>query len=137
MFFIQVPAELGCLNIIRSFYSHCVKGCGIAFPESGLVHLVLAINEFCENIIRHGYGEGGGAIAIRFMVDNKKISTVIVDTGMPHNMLEYEPIAKETLVEKGIRGKLGIRMIKTVCNEIKYKRIANRNRTVFIKYFNL
>lgn len=132
-FSIEVPAEYRYLAIIRNFYSQCLKGSGLVHHDNDVLHLELAINEFCENVIKHGYDGPGGYIMIKIKVDRDSINTAIFDNGIPHNMLEYKPIDKQTLVEKGIRGKLGIRMIRTVCSDIQYRRLVNRNRTVFIK----
>jgi anti-sigma regulatory factor (Ser/Thr protein kinase) len=133
IFAIEVPAEHKYLQVIRSFYTQCLQGIGMDAGKNEIVYLEMAVNEFCENIIRHGYKGNAGEITIKLVIGKKSISTVILDRGQPHNILEYDPIAKETLVEKGIQGKLGIRMIKTICSNIHYKRLKGRNKTVLVK----
>lgn len=130
---IEVPAEQSNLFIIRNFYTQSIRSGCAAISEADIAYMELAVNEFCENIIRHGYKGGPGTINIRIIADEDKIRTVITDSAKPYNILEYDPIDKEKLVEKGIKGRLGIRMIKTICDSIKYTRLNNKNKTVLTK----
>jgi len=133
IFSIEAPAEQGNLHIIRNFYSQSIRSGCPAISDADTAYMELAVNEFCENIIRHGYKGSQGTINIRLIVYENKINTVITDSAKPYNILEYEPIDKEKLVEKGIKGRLGIRMIKTICDRIKYTRLNNKNKTVLTK----
>lgn len=132
-FTVEVPAEHEYLRVIRNFLTQCVKTGGFNITDGDAAYLEMAINEFCENIVRHGYKDTRGCIAIKVQVNESKIRTTITDSGEPYNILEYDPIAKEVLVQKGIQGKLGIRMIKTICDKIEYRRLKNKNRTILIK----
>ena len=133
IFSIELPAEQDNLFIIRKFYSQSIRSGSAAISDADIAYMELAVNEFCENIMRHGYKGAQGTINIRLIVYENKINTVITDSAKPYNILEYEPIDKEKLVEKGIKGRLGIRMIKTICDRIKYTRLNNKNKTVLTK----
>ena len=132
-FTMEVPAEHEYLKVVRNFFTQCVKVSGFKISDNDTTYLEMAINEFCENIVRHGYKDSAGDMLIKVQVNDLKIKTIIIDSGEEHNILEYDPIAKETLVQKGIQGKLGIRMIKTICDKIEYKRLKGKNRTTLIK----
>ena len=134
IFLLDIAGEEKYLTTIRNFFSEAVRESGFIVEESDAAYLEMAINEFCENIIKYGYSGKPGRILLRIIVESDRISAVIIDRGVPHNILEYDPISKETLVEKGLKGKLGIRMIKTVCDRIYYKRLKGKNKTILIKY---
>ncbi len=134
IFLIDMLADEKYLTTIRAFFTQSVKWSGAAVSHDDVIYLELAINEFCENIIRYGYKDKVGRILLKIVVEEDRVSAVIIDKGLPHNILEYDPVSKETLVDKGIKGKLGIRMIKTVCDKIYYRRLKNKNKTILVKY---
>ncbi|MCE5300430.1 MAG: ATP-binding protein [Spirochaetia bacterium] len=134
IFIMDMLADEKYLLTIRNFFTESVKGSGIPLPVDDVDYLELAVNEFCENIIRYGYrGRYNGRILLKVAVESDRISVIIIDRGEPHNILEFDPASHETLVEKGVQGKLGIKMIKTVCDRIYYKRLKGKNKTMLVK----
>jgi anti-sigma regulatory factor (Ser/Thr protein kinase) len=119
------------LMVIRNFFADALKN---LFRHDDVVYLEMCLNEMCENVIKHAYApEKHGPINIKMKVDDKAVRITVIDRGKPFNMVDYNPIDKETLVDQGIKGKLGIRTMKTVCDKISYKRLKGKNKTVFIR----
>lgn len=60
---LRVPARAEQLRRIRDAVRECVKGCGC--DSETAADIVLAVDEACQNIIRHAYGgDPDGAIAL-------------------------------------------------------------------------
>jgi anti-sigma regulatory factor (Ser/Thr protein kinase) len=130
-FMIETAAEPQNLKVIREFFHETAAG---NLAQEDIYYMEVCINEMCENIIRHGYEEHEReTIHIKINFDDGYVRVTIVDRGKPFNVLEYEPIAMETLIKKGIKGKLGIRTIKTICDKIYYKRLKGKNQLVLVK----
>jgi anti-sigma regulatory factor (Ser/Thr protein kinase) len=134
-FSLETIAEEKSLSAIRSFFTDALKN---LFRHDDIVYLEMCLNEMCENVIKHAYApEKRGPINIKMKVDDKTISITVIDRGKAFSILDYEPMDKEMLVAKGIKGKLGIRAMKTICDNIKYKRLKGKNKTTFIKHRKL
>jgi anti-sigma regulatory factor (Ser/Thr protein kinase) len=130
-FSMDTIADERSLMVIRNFFADALKN---LFRHDDVVYLEMCLNEMCENVIKHAYApEKRGPINIKMKVDDKSVRITVVDRGKPFNMVDYNPIDKETLVDQGIKGKLGIRTMKTVCDKISCKRLKGNNRTVFIR----
>jgi anti-sigma regulatory factor (Ser/Thr protein kinase) len=130
-FSMDTIADERSLAVIRNFFADALKN---LFRHEDVVYLEMCLNEMCENVIKHAYApDRHGPINIKMKVDDKAVRITVVDRGKPFNMVEYDPIDKETLVAEGIKGKLGIRAMKTMCDKITYKRLKGKNKTVFIR----
>ena len=130
-FSMDTIADEKTLMVIRNFFSDALKN---LFRHDDVVYLEMCLNEMCENVIKHAYApERRGPINIKMKVDDKAVRITVVDRGKPFNVAEYRPIDKETLVDQGIKGKLGIRVMKMACDRITYQRLKGKNKTVFIR----
>ena len=130
-FAMDAVAEDRSLRVIRNFFTDALKN---LFAHDDVIYLEMCLNEMCENIIKHAYTpENPGPISIRMKVDDNAVKITVIDRGRPFSVLDYDPMDKSILVEKGIKGKLGIRAIKTVCDRIFYKRLKGKNKTVMIR----
>lgn len=128
---LEVPAQSKNLQIIRNFIVYSLEN---SFNKNDIYELEVCLNEICENIVKYSYEENqNGYILIKIQIKSNLIKATIVDRGKPFNILEYQPPDKEILLMQGIKGKLGIRTVKTICDKILYKRLKGKNKTVLIK----
>jgi anti-sigma regulatory factor (Ser/Thr protein kinase) len=133
-FSVKTKAEPRNLKSIRDFFEKAARG---NMEQEDVFRMEVCLNEICENIIRYGYEKRKReTINIKARFDKGEVRITVIDKGKPFNLLEYDPIDTGTLVKKGIKGKLGIRIIKTVCDDIHYKRLKGENQTVLIKKWN-
>ena len=79
---LDVPASAENLKKIRDFVRRYVDKCeGL---ESYKDEIVLAIDEACQNVIRHAYKDrDDGRVAIKLSFQNKEFVVSIEDDGMP------------------------------------------------------
>jgi len=128
---LEVPAESKNLQIIRNFIFYSLEN---SFNKNSIYELEVCLNEICENIIKYSYEENQkGYIFIKIEIKANSVKTTIIDRGKPFNILKYEPPDKEFLFKQEIKGKLGIRTVKTICDKIYYYRLKGKNKTVLIK----
>ena len=97
--------------------------------------LELVMEEVLINVIQHGYESKGGIVEIAYQGDEKKITFVVRDQGIPHNPLEYAiPMDKQAPIEAREAGGLGIHLIRMYVDESSYVREGNWNVLTLTHY---
>ena len=78
---LDVPAKAENLKKIRDFVRGYIDKCeGL---ESYKDDIVLAIDEACQNVVRHAYKDKDGNVAIRLRFQNKEFIVSLEDDGTP------------------------------------------------------
>ncbi|HWW82015.1 MAG TPA: ATP-binding protein [Vicinamibacterales bacterium] len=91
----------------------------------------LALDEIVSNIIRHGRGSRESRrISVAVTLDSGILIIKVVDNGAP-----FDPLAVVTPLARGsvlVRpsGGLGIRLVKALMDELRYRRRDRRNHLV-------
>ncbi len=95
-----------------------------------IVNIVnLALEEIVTNIISYGYGgEGGGhRIRIDLAHDGQRLTALVEDSAKAFDPLQKaSPDTNAPLEERGVGG-LGIHLVKTLMDEVRYSREDGRN----------
>jgi|GEM_PF-1684423 len=117
---------------VRDYFRTSMSGSG--FDQDMVSMLELSIDEVIQNIQRHGYPDGKGELVLDVSYDEEKITVKVKDWAKPFNLVEYNPMEKDKLFDKGIKGKLGIGMIKKICDELHYMTEGGMNSTIMVKY---
>lgn len=129
---LKVGAESKNLQMIRDFIDCSLEN---NFNKNDIYEFKVCLNEICENIIKYSYDVNHkGYIFIKMQSTLNSIKATIIDGGKSFNIIEYQPPDKEILFKEEIKGKLGIRTIKRICDKILYRRLKGKNKTVLIKY---
>ena len=104
--------------------------------HEAVFNLNLALEEAVSNVIMYAYPEGTeGIVDIDAMVDGKRISFVITDSGKP-----FDPTAKEEvnintgMAERPIGG-LGIHLVRTIMDTVSYERKGENNILTITKKY--
>jgi len=118
-FALQVPSSTENLALIREFVASAAKQAGFAEKEIGKIEL--AVDEACANVIEHAYGnDANKEVIVRAKLDEREFSIDIEDTGIGFNPATVDQEELEQLINKRKTGGLGMRLMKTLMDEVRY-----------------
>jgi len=87
------------------------------------------------NVINYAYPDKYGNIEITYEVkEDKRFVVEIVDWGIPFDPLSLPKPDVEAPMEKRKVGGLGVYLIRTIMDEVNYRRDQNRNILTLAKY---
>jgi anti-sigma regulatory factor (Ser/Thr protein kinase) len=89
---------------------------GLGCPEPVLHDVVLAVDEACQNIIRHAYQGGDGAIRVTVGRDAMGLVINLIDFAPPVDVAKICPRALDDLRPGG----LGTHFIRSVMDEVSF-----------------
>jgi serine/threonine-protein kinase RsbW len=119
-FTLQVPSSTENLALIREFVTAVGAQAGLEETEIG--KLELAVDEACANVIEHAYGhDASKEVTINANYDGDSITFEIVDTGKGFDPSQIKQEELESLIAKRKDGGLGMRLIKTLMDEVQYE----------------
>lgn len=132
-FSLQVPSNTENLAMIRDFVNGIGTRAGL--PASEVAKLELAVDEACANVIEHAYGpEVVKEVSVRATLDDDTVQIDVVDTGKGFDPAAISPQNLEQLVAERKSGGLGMRLIKTLMDEVHYEMIpGQKNELRMIK----
>lgn len=112
---IRVPAHAARLREIRNTVNQALTETGCERGEAA--DIVLAVDEACQNIIRHGYGgESDDGIVVDIRRDGTKIILYLRDFAEPLNVDKIMPRDLDDVRPGG----LGVHFIRQVMDEVDY-----------------
>ncbi len=98
------------------------------------VHLVL--EELSLNIMNYGYGDGAGEerhIEITLISEADALTIKIVDEGRPFDPISDAPVPDtDAAMEDRPIGGLGVYLVKTMMDEMHYRREKGKNRLTLV-----
>ena len=94
----------------------------------------LVVEELGLNVINHAYRGQSGEFEIIITSEKQAITVEIIDNGPPFNMLQDAPLPDvEAEIEERPVGGLGIHLVKTMMDELHYKRDQGKNHLTLVK----
>lgn len=124
------------LSEIRDFISSAAYIAG--FTKETTDNIILAVDEACTNIIKHAYQYfPAGEIILILKTDKNTFTIEITDHGKSFEPgLIPNPDLKKYLDQRRVGG-LGMYLMKTLMDEVKYKTVPGKSNTVFLsKHIN-
>ena len=119
-FTLHVPSSTENLALIREFVSTIGKQAGMDEQEIG--KLELAVDEACANVIEHAYGhDTAKEVIVRATFDAEEMRIDVEDTGRGFDPLSVPPAKLERLVAERKSGGLGMRLMRTLMDEVRYE----------------
>ncbi|MCY4577905.1 MAG: ATP-binding protein [Chloroflexi bacterium] len=104
------------------------------WPPDLLFTINLVIEELGLNIMNHAYGGDSGEFEIVITSEDKALTVELIDSGPPFNMLTDAPIPDvEADIQDRPIGGLGIHLVKTMMDELNYKREQEQNHLILVK----
>lgn len=124
-FTLRVQSSTENLSLIREFVAKVGLQAGMS--DIDISKIELAVDEACANVIEHAYGnDKSQEVLVRANVDEEKITFHIIDTGIGFDPTQVKQEELEQLIEKRRSGGLGMRLIKTLMDEIQYEIIPGQ-----------
>lgn len=106
--------------------------CGV--PLEVVDGVNIALDELFTNVVRYGYPDGGSHhIDIRLSLSGQRLTIEIADDGRPFNPLDRPPPDLESPLEERAVGGLGIHFVRSLMDEVEYRRDGNRNTLRMVK----
>ncbi|HZL55560.1 MAG TPA: ATP-binding protein [Bryobacteraceae bacterium] len=132
-FSLQVPSNTENLAMIRDFVNGIGTRAGLGAAD--VARMELAVDEACANVIEHAYGpEVTKEVSVRATIDDEMVQIDVVDTGKGFDPSTISDKNLEQLVAERRSGGLGMRLIKTVMDEVHYEVIpGEKNELRMIK----
>lgn len=119
-FTLDVPSSTQNLAIIRDFVSRIASQAGLA--DADVASLELAVDEACANVIEHAYGnDATKQVVVRALFDDDTLQIHVVDSGLGFDPSGIKEEELRELVEKRRTGGLGLRLIRSLMDEVHYE----------------
>jgi serine/threonine-protein kinase RsbW len=113
-----------------------VKGTALALgcePEAA-AEMVVAVNEAVCNILTHGYHGGPGWLSVEVGRRGPDLEVTLRDRASPFDPTAMPPPDVARPLSERVPGGLGVEMIRSFTDEIRYRRKANgENVLVLLK----
>ena len=107
------------------------------WPPDMSFQVELALEEICVNIVNYGFEGDGDDHAIEVVVDSEpdSLTMEIIDNGRAFDPLTEtpEPDLDSTVGDRPLGG-LGIHLVKTLMDELLYRREDGRNHLKMVKH---
>ncbi len=119
-FSLQVPSSTENLAMIREFVSGVGGQAGLGESEIG--KLELAVDEACANVIEHAYGHDlSKDVTVRASFDSDALRIAVIDEGQGFDPGTVTQSELDELVQQRKSGGLGMRLIRTLMDEVQYE----------------
>jgi serine/threonine-protein kinase RsbW len=119
-FTLDVPSTTENLALIREFVNRVAAQAGMSEVEVG--QLELAVDEACANVIEHAYGDDNTKqVMVRAVFDEDTLRIHVIDTGTGFDPTTVQQQDLKDLIAKRRTGGLGMRLIKTLMDEVHYE----------------
>lgn len=119
-FTLKVPSSTEILVLIRDFVTSVGKQAKM--NDEDISQLELAVDEACANVIEHAYGHDiSKEVIIRAIFDEDEVRISVIDTGRGFDPDKLKPESLDQLVAHRKSGGLGLRLIKSLMDEVSYE----------------
>jgi serine/threonine-protein kinase RsbW len=124
-FALKVPSSTANLALIREFVTSI--GRQARMSDEDISQLELAVDEACANVIEHAYGHDiSKEVIIRAIFDEDEVRISVIDTGHGFDPEKLNTETLKELVSRRKSGGLGIRLIKSLMDEVSYEIIPGQ-----------
>ncbi len=133
-FILQVPSSTENLAMIRDFVTSIAEQAGLTPGE--VADMELAVDEACANVMEHAYGKDlTKEVSVRATLDGDIVEIAVIDTGQGFDPTAVEQLDLEKLISSRRSGGLGMRLMKTLMDEVHYEMIpGKKNELRMIKH---
>ena len=103
------------------------------WPDALVFKATLAVEELMLNIVAHGHDAGDREIEVTLKSEPERVTIDIVDDGRPFDLLQDAPAPDLTasLEERAVGG-LGLHLVRSMMDEMLYKRERGKNHVALV-----
>lgn len=113
---LRVPAKVASLKLVRHMVREAAETCGCS--DACGRDIVIAVDEACQNVIRHAYGEREhGDMVVDVRRERDRLAINVVDFAPPVDTAAIRPRPLEELRPGG----LGTHFIKECMDRIEFR----------------
>jgi serine/threonine-protein kinase RsbW len=128
-----VPAEAAQLAVLNQFLRDFWSEQGLP-PEQAL-SFELALEEIFVNVVTHGAPQGQvPQVAVTLSLQGRELSMTLEDDGPQFDPLSLPPPDVTASVSERRQGGLGIFLVRQLMDDVRYQRVAARNRLTMSKH---
>ncbi len=104
------------------------------WPPDLIYRVNLVLEELAVNVINHGHDDGLHEIEIILTSEEVVLTIEIVDDGMPFDPVKDGPSPNLTgpLEDRPVGG-LGLHIVRTMMDELRYRREGGKNHLTLVK----
>jgi serine/threonine-protein kinase RsbW len=130
----SIGCSLNNLKGIRDFIRQSLRGQGLSDVEVSAV--VLAMDEMCSNLMIHSHHcNPDHVIELTITTGTKQVVFEIIDDGSVFDINEFHTPEIGNLIHEKRKGGLGIRLVKSIMDDIEYlsrdgKNVCRLTKTV-------
>jgi serine/threonine-protein kinase RsbW len=123
----NIGCSLNNLKGIRDFIRMSLNGHGIS--DVMMNEIVLALDEMCSNLMIHSHNcNPDDQLELHINIPGKgKLIFEIIDDGTSFDINQFEEPELGNLIHEKRKGGLGIRLVKSIMDEIEYLSIDGKN----------
>ena len=122
---LKMSAKMENLGRLIESVSGCAKAQG--FEEEKISKIELAAEEALVNIFHYAYTDKSGDVEMICQVDRGRFIIEIIDSGIPFDVTAMPDPDVTAGIQEREPGGLGIFFMKKMMDEVRYRRVNDRN----------
>lgn len=134
---IVVPAEAAELGRLFGFLNGFWEAHDLPFADS--MRFELSLEEVFINVVTHGVegvapppGHDAHPVTVSLALAGDRLEMVVEDHGMAFDPLGRDEVDTDAPMEERGIGGLGIHLVKTLMQDVRYERTGDRNRLIMV-----
>ncbi|MDD1728634.1 MAG: ATP-binding protein [Methanospirillum sp.] len=128
---IVVPATIDAIEQVAMYLEEFLEKTEVPMMEA--TRIQLAVEEAVTNVVMHGYDDSGGDVLIRLESSPAQIAITIIDAGAAFDPTTIPPPDVTADLDHRKIGGLGVHLIRSVMDEVRYARERDQNKLTLIK----
>lgn len=117
---LQILSRTENLQLVREFIAERARGSG--FDDATVQDIVLAVDEACTNIIRHGYeGKPDETIEVVVHTLENAFEVCIFDRGKTFDPATVKPPDIQKNADRKTRGGFGLYLMKKLMDDVEFR----------------
>ena len=132
----RVAARLEEIQRVRSWVEDFAAAHGVGVEDAAVINL--ALDELITNICSYGFDDDGEhVIALKLSLDDDMLTASIEDDGRPFDPLQAKAPDPAAPLDDRVPGGLGLFLVRSVVDDIQYKRRRGTNLLILTKKVGL